>query len=187
MQHIRFRPSDFILGALLSVATVVALVGCGATTTSATTTSASPTMAPSPTPDVAGARAAALSIFYALPNQTPEIWSTCSQRSSNFADCPFSPTVVARLNYLSSIGFGADFGGCGVDYITGTQNGLSTAPEALSAVANADGSVSVVIRRGASVPNFTATMTLENGRWLASDLASGTGPSASMFSTKPNC
>jgi hypothetical protein len=30
-------------------------------------------------------------------------------------------------------------------------------------------------------------MTLQNGVWLATDLASGTGPSASIFSAKPNC
>jgi len=35
--------------------------------------------------------------------------------------------------------------------------------------------------------NFTATMVDGNGAWLATDLASGTGPSASIFSSRPNC
>jgi hypothetical protein len=30
-------------------------------------------------------------------------------------------------------------------------------------------------------------MTPENSTWLATDLASGTGPSSSIFSAKPNC
>jgi hypothetical protein len=30
-------------------------------------------------------------------------------------------------------------------------------------------------------------MTKQNGTWLASDLASGAGPAASIFSTNPNC
>jgi len=95
-----------------------------------------------------------------------------------------------RLNYLSSIGYFGDAppsGVCGEDYITGTQNGLFVAPQVVSAVANASSSVTVVIQRGPPPPDFTATMTLENGLWLASDLASGTGPAASIFSAKPNC
>ena len=98
--------------------------------------------------------------------------------------------LIARLNQLSSIGYFGDAppsGVCGEDYITGTQNGLFVAPQVLSAIANANGSVTVVIRRGPPPPDFTVTMTLENGTWLATDLASGTGPSASIFSAKPNC
>jgi hypothetical protein len=30
-------------------------------------------------------------------------------------------------------------------------------------------------------------MSIENGTWLASDLASGTGAAASIFAAKPNC
>jgi ABC-type Fe3+-hydroxamate transport system substrate-binding protein len=166
------------LGALLLAAATVALAGCGSTTTAA----ASPT----PTPDVAAASAAALTIFFAA-GQTPEVWLPCSARGSNFADCPFSAAVIAGLNHLTSIGFGGDATGCGEDYITGTQNGLNRAPQVLSAVADANGSVTVVIQRGPPPPNFTVTMTRDNGHWVASDLASGTGPSASMFSAKPNC
>ena len=96
--------------------------------------------------------------------------------------------MKARLAELNSKGFGSDVPpGCGEDYITGTQNGLNTAPHVVSAVANATGKVTVVIRRGSPPPDFTVTMTNESGTWLASDLASGTGPEASIFSTKPNC
>jgi hypothetical protein len=97
--------------------------------------------------------------------------------------------LIARLNHLSSIGYFGDAppGVCGEDYITGTQNGLFVAPQVLSATANANGSVTVVIRRGPPPPDFTVTMTLENNTWLATNLASGTGTSASIFSDKPNC
>jgi hypothetical protein len=173
------------LGALLAVAVVtVTLAGCGGTTTAATS---SATPVPAPTPDVAAASAAALTIFFAVPGQTPEVWLPCSAHAANFADCPFSAAVIAGLNHLTSIGFGGDATGCGEDYITGTQNGLNRAPHVLSAVADASGSVTLVIQRGPPPPNFTVTMTRENGYWVASDLASGTGPDASMFSAKPNC
>ena len=167
---------------LIWAMSVVALAGCGAGTPTTSVSSSTPT------PDVAAARTAAMTIFFALPGQTPEVWVPCSSRASDFADCPFSAVVKARLAELSSKGFGSDVPpGCGEDYITGTQNGLNTAPHVLSAVANATGNVTVVIRRGSPPPDFTATMTNESGTWLASDLASGTGPAASIFSTKPNC
>jgi hypothetical protein len=176
------RPS--FLGVLLVAATAVTLAGCGATTTSSTS---SATSTPTATPDVAAARTVALTIFFALPGQTPEVWLPCSARAGNFADCPFSAAVIAGLNHLTSIGFGGDATGCGEDYITGTQNGLNTAPQVLSAVADTNGNVTVVIQRGPPPPNFTVTMTRENGHWVALDLASGSGPTASMFSAKPNC
>lgn len=173
------------LGVLISAAAVVALAGCGAAT--ATNSVSSPT--PIPTPDVAAAQTAALTIFYPLPGQVPEVWTPCSARASDFAECPFSAKVKGRLVELGSSGYFGDAppGMCGEDYITGTQNGLFTAPQVLSAVAGATGSVTVVIQRGLPPPNFTVTMTNENGTWLASDLASGTGDSASIFSAKPNC
>jgi len=68
---------------------------------------------------------------------------------------------------------------------------LFVAPVVVSAVPSADGSVSVVIQRqggrGVVLPNLTAVMTDENGTWLATDLASGAGPGASIFSASPNC
>jgi hypothetical protein len=183
LRVIAMPPTMTFIRALLPVVSVVALVGCGATT--ATTSVSSPT----PTPDMAAARTAALTTFFALPGQAPEVWVPCSSRASDFADCPFSAAVKARLADLGSSGYFADAppGVCGEDYITGTQNGLNTAPQVLSAVADASGSVTVVIQRGPPPPNFTVTMTLENGLWLASDLASGTGPAASILSAKPNC
>jgi hypothetical protein len=98
--------------------------------------------------------------------------------------------LIARLDQLSSAGYFGDAppsGVCGEDYITGTQNGLFVAPQVLSANANPNGTVTVVIRRGSPPPDFTVTMGFANGTWLATDLASGTGPSASVFSAKPNC
>jgi len=167
---------------LVAAAAIAILAACGTTVVSSGTTPS-----PTATPDVAAARTAALTIYYAAPGQPPPVWLPCSARAADFADCPFSAKVIAGLNHLTSIGFGSDATGCGEDYITGTQNGLNTAPEVLSAVADANGNVIVVIRRGPPPPNFTVTMTSENGRWLATDLASGTGPDASMFSAKPNC
>lgn len=156
------------------------LVGCGSSPTSNVSSS-------TPTPDVTAARAAALTIIVPVPNATG-VWGGCAQIASNFGACPFAPVLIARLNYLSSIGFGNDVTGCGEDYITGTHNGLFVAPQVLSTTANADGSVTVVIQRGASSPpSLAAVMTNQNGTWLATDLASGTGPSASIFSAKPNC
>jgi hypothetical protein len=130
-----------------------------------------------------------MTIFYTIPGQTPSIWGPCSQRASDFADCPFAPVIKARLVALQSAGFFSDAppGVCGEDYITGTQNGLFAAPAALSATPQPNGDVVVVINRGSPPPNFTVTMTSMSGTWLATDLASGTGASASIFSTKPNC
>jgi len=177
------------VGVLIPVLAVLALAGCGSTPTAATPSATPASPAPSPTPDTAAASAAALTIFYALPGQDPEVWVPCSQRAGDFALCAFSAAVKTRLTQLSSSGYFGDAppGVCGEDYITGTQNGLFTAPKVLSAVANADGSVTVVIQRGPPPPDFTATMTLDNGTWLATDLASGSGPTASVFSAKPNC
>jgi hypothetical protein len=182
MKHLSFRPTELASRALLVVAASVVLAGCGANPTAATSGAN-----PSPTPDVASARAAALTIFVKAPNLPPDVWSSCSESAANFAACPFSPAVVAGLNHLRAIGFGSDATGCGEDYLTGTQNGLNTEPQVLSTVAGEDGNVNVVIRRGPSIPDLTVTMTMTDGRWLASDLASGSGPSASLFSAKPNC
>jgi hypothetical protein len=170
--------------ALLVAAAAVTLAGCGATVTAATS-SATPTATPAP--DVAAARTAALTIFAAVPGQTPEVWAPCSARASNFADCPFSAAVIDGLNHVTTSGFENDATGCGEDYITATQNGLNTAPQVLSAVAEANGNITIIIQRGPISPAFTVTMTREDGKWVATDLASGTGPNASLFSAKPNC
>jgi len=167
----------------LVAATALAIVGCGSPGATSNASNSSPTQ----TPDVASARAAALTIFFALPGQTPKVWLPCSARAQNMSDCPFTSAVKDRLNALSAAGFGSDAPpGCGEEYITATQNGLFTEPQVLSASAEPDGRVQVVMARVLS-PNLTATMTVESGAWLASDLASGSGPSASIFSAKPNC
>ena len=149
-----------------------------------------PTASTTPTPhpvDVTAARQAALGLFVADPS-TPGHWYPCSN-ADNWAACPLTPTVKARLADLTSSGYFSDgHGGCGEEYISGTQNGLWNAPKALSAVAGASGSVTVVIQRGPSPPpNLTAVMSIESGTWLASDLASGKGAAASIFAAKPNC
>lgn len=181
-------PIPFV-GAVLAVIALVALSGCGAT--SAATGSASPAISPvtSPSPHVEAARSAAATIIIPIPGSNGA-WGGCAQLASDFAGCPFAPALIARLNYLSSTGYFGDAGPagvCGEDYLTATQNGLFAAPQILSATAKADGTVAVVIDRGSPHPNLTATMTQQMGAWLATDLASGAGPSASIFSTKPNC
>ncbi len=150
-------------------------------------TSPSPAKAPEPVlpADVAGAQRAAFGLFVADPS-LPGHWDSCSN-VDNWAACPLSVTVKARLAELTSRGYFSDAGGCGEDYISGTQNGLFNAPKVLSADAAGNGRVTVVIQRAPSRPDLSAVMTKENGTWLASDLASGTGPAASIFSTKPNC
>jgi hypothetical protein len=171
-------------GALASVMAIAILAGCGGP--SATSTAASPTPTPTPTPaDVAGAERSALGLFLIDPT-APNHWVACSN-SDSWAACPLTGPVKDRLAALTSSGFFGDAGGCGEEYISGTQNGLPSPPQVVSEHMEADGSVSVVIKREASRPNLTAVMSLEGDAWLASDLASGTGPAASIFSSKPNC
>ncbi len=57
------------------------------------------------------------------------------------------------MDRMTSVGFGVDATGCGEDYITGTQNGLMIAPQVLSAIADSNGDVTVVIQRGPPPPN----------------------------------
>jgi len=134
--------------------------------------------------DVAAAKRSALALFVADRSQ-PGHWYPCSN-ADEWAACPLSATVKARLADLTSSGYFSDGGGCGEEYISGTQNGFNNAPQVLSAVAGGNGSVTVVIQRSSS-SNLTAVMTTENATWLASDLASGAGLAASIFSAKPNC
>ncbi len=175
------RPLAKFFRALLPAVALVAFVGCGSPTTSS---------ASNPAPSsagVAGARQAALGLF--VKDGPPGHWNACSN-SDNWAACPLSATVKARLASLTSRGYFADVppGKCGEEYISGTQNGLNQAPTVLSTLAESNGSVTVVIQRGpSSPPNLTAVMTDQNGTWLAADLASGMGASASIFSVQPNC
>ena len=186
MRHIGSRPIGYVAIALAAM-TLVALAGCGATS-SATTSAPAASPVSSATPDVAAARLAAAAIIVPIPGSNG-VWGGCAQLAADFGACPFAPVLIARLKYLSSTGYFGDAppGVCGEDYLTATQNGLFVAPQILSATAAANGSVTVVIDRGSPQPNFTATMDQVNGAWLAVDLASGTGPSASIFSARPNC
>ena len=177
------------IGVVIALLTLGALCACGAT--SSATTSTSPVTSPmaSPTPDVAAARTAAATIIVPIPG-SDGVWGGCAQMAGDFAACPFAPALIARLKDLSSSGYFGDAGPsavCAEDYLTATQNGLFAAPQILSATAETDGRVTVVIDRGSPQPNLTVTMTQQNAAWLATDLASGSGPSASIFSAKPNC
>jgi hypothetical protein len=167
-----------VLRVLFLAAGAKAMVGCGA----ATATPGASSSTPNPV-DVAGAQRAALGLFVENPSYAGN-WLPCGWNEST---CPLSATVKARLVYLGSTGFGSDVNGCGEDYITGTQNGMFNAPKVLSASAENNANVTVVISRVPLRPNLTAVMTEGNGVWLATDLASGAGPSASIFSAKPNC
>ena len=164
---------------LLAMA-VVMLCACGGPAG----TTGGPSPSPTPT-DVAEAERTALGLFLVDPT-VPNHWVACSN-SDNWAACPLADAVKQRLATLASQGFFGDAGGCGEEYLTGTQNGLDSAPAVVSATPSDDGKVSVVMSRAPSRPNLTAVMGLEGDAWLALDLASGTGPSASIFSTKPNC
>jgi hypothetical protein len=180
---------------------LMAATACGstaATTTRQATNEAAPvSMTPSPAPsphpvDVAAAKTSALALFVKFPvvlndPQAGYGWSGGPSSASHM-----SAQVTTRFGVLQRAGFFSDgAGGCGIDYISHTQNGLFIAPVVESAIVRADGSVAVVIHRqgsgGVVLPNLTAAMTDENGTWLAADLASGTGPSASIFSATPNC
>jgi len=168
---------------LLSVAGVVVLIGCGATPGTTSASSPSPSAG-----NAADAKKAALGLFVADPSTTNH-WTACSN-ADNWVACPLSPTVKARLADLTSKGYFGDVGGCGEEYISGTQNGFNNAPQVLSAIAGDSGAVAVVIQRSAAdprSPNLTAVMAQASGKWLATDLASGTGANASIFSPKPNC
>lgn len=132
---------------------------------------------------------AAATVIVPIPGSNG-VWGGCAQLAVDYGACPFAPALIARLNYLSSTGYFGDAGPagvCGEDYLTATQNGLFAAPQIVSATGEADGTVVVVISRGSPRPNLTVTMAKLMGAWLATDLASGTGPSASIFSAKPDC
>jgi hypothetical protein len=97
----------------------------------------------------------------------------------------------ARLVQLQHSDFFTDgpLGHCGEDYMVGGQDGLQQAPTVLSARANADGTVTVVVRRfpNEQSSDLTVTMTKVGGRWYATDLLRGSGTNASIFSKVPHC
>jgi hypothetical protein len=154
-------------------------------------TAASTTPTPQPV-DVAAAQQAALALFVKAPldlnnPQTGYMWSGGPSSASHM-----SAQLNTRFGVLQQAGFFSDAaGGCGIDYISHTQNGLFIAPAVVSTTLRADSSVTVAIHRqgseGVVLPDLTAVMTDDNGTWLAADLASGTGAAASIFSASPNC
>lgn len=162
----------------------------------ATTSVAVPTATGSPRPtttepssgDLAAAGQSALGLFEKVPRKDGDpaagyLWGPASDASAHL-----SREVVARLAALRSSGHFSDRV-CAADYFTGTMNLLDAAPTVVSAHGEANGTVTVVIRRPASPPppDLTLVMTHRNGVWLATQLASGSGPSASIFAAKPNC
>jgi uncharacterized protein YceK len=159
--------------------------------TATVTTAVRPTPAPAASTfsgDVTAAVQAALGLYEKVPRNPQDasagyVWGPASDTTGHL-----SPAVTARLDALRGSGYFGDRV-CAEDYLTGTQNGLLAAPTVLSAHEDPGGTVTVVIRRPATPapPDLTVVMTHRNGVWLASDLASGSGPSASIFATKPHC
>jgi hypothetical protein len=138
--------------------------------------------------DVTAAAKAALGLFEKVPRNSNDpaagyLWGPVSDLTGHL-----SRDIVARLAALHSSGFFSDRV-CPVDYFTGTQQLLEAAPTVVSAHGNAGGTVTVVIRRPVTParPDLTLVMTQREGVWLATQLASGSGPSASIFAAKPNC
>jgi hypothetical protein len=160
-------------------------------TPSTATTAPGPTPAPAASTssgDVTAAVQAALGIYEKAPRNRQDasagyVWGPVSDTTGHL-----TPAVTARLDALRGSGYFSDRV-CAEDYVTGTQNGLPAAPTVRSAHQDPGGTVTVVIRRPATPapPDLTVVMTHRNGVWLASDLASGSGPSASIFATKPHC
>jgi hypothetical protein len=106
---------------------------------------------------------------------------------------PMSYGLHARLWWLQMHSYFDDEPGhCGWDYMVASQNGLWTAPRVVSARANADSTVTIVVARdepGVRDPSrdLAVIMTKIGNRWYATDLLRGTGPNASIFSKAPHC
>src|SRR5690349_565282 len=103
---VRIDHSPTILGAVLSAVSAVTLAACGASNAAAP----SPTPSSVPVADVTAAKQAALRLFTADPSVAGH-WDPCSN-SDNWAACPLSASVKARLADLISKGYFGDRGGC---------------------------------------------------------------------------
>ena len=172
-------PSAAPSAASLSVARSTATTAVGTTPAPAAGTSSG---------EVTAAVRSALGLFEKVPRNPQDasagyVWGPVSDTTGHL-----SASVAGRLAALRSSGYFSDRI-CAEDYLTGTQNGLPAAPTVVSAHGDTAGTVTVVIRRPATPapPDLTVVMAHRNGVWLAADLASGTGPSASIFATKPHC
>ena len=138
--------------------------------------------------DVTAAVRSALALFEKVSRQPNDpaagyLWGPASDPTGHL-----SRDVAARLAALHGSGyFSARV--CAADYFTGSQNLLDAAPTVVSANRDASGTVTVVLRRPVTParPDLTLVMTHRNGVWVATELATGSGPSASIFSAKPNC
>jgi hypothetical protein len=137
---------------------------------------------------VTAAVQSALGLFEKVPRNPNdpaggEVWFSVDDFTGHL-----SPEVIARMAALHRSGYFSDRV-CAAEYFTGTQNGLDNAPTIVSAHGDAGGTVTVVIRRPVTPvrPDLMLVMTRRNGVWLATELATGGGPSASIFAAKPNC
>jgi len=162
-------------------------------TPSVTVTPTTPTASPTPSAlgraDIAAATAAVLHLYSRSPNNVNDpsagyIWSSAISNPTS----PVSTALRARLNWLNDHDY-FDDRHCGEDYIDGNQVGLTGTPKAISATANPDGTVTVVIRGylNDDYRDLTVVMSKIQWTWLATDLRRGTGPNASIFSSHPNC
>lgn len=162
-----------------------------ASTSSAAFTAPSPPSATTSGPssgDVTAAVQSALGLFEKIPRNPEQpsagyMWGPAGDTSGHL-----SRDVVARLAALHNIGYFSDRV-CAADYFTGSQNLLPAAPTVVSAHGDAGGTVTVVIRRPVSPPrpDLTVVMSRDNGVWRAIQLATGEGPSSSIFAARPNC
>ena len=171
-----------LIRALLSASAAVTLAACGAASPPAGSGSSHSAV------DVAGAKQAALTLFVQVDSNT-NVWIPCPS-SDGYATCPLSAAVKDRLVALDRANYfySGPGGRCAGDFISNSTNGLQKEPSVISAVAGSNGTVTVVIERAnTSIPNLTAVMSREDQRWVAIDLQSGSGPSASVFATNPNC
>ena len=138
--------------------------------------------------DVAAAVRSALGLFEKVPRNPNDpasgyLWGPASDTTGHL-----SREVAARLAALHSGGHFSDRV-CAVDYFTRSQNLLEAAPTVVSAQGELGGAVTVVIRRPVTpaAPDLSVVMTRRDGVWLAIDLATGSGPSASIFAASPQC
>ena len=138
--------------------------------------------------DVTAAVQSALGLYEKVPRNpndpaAGDVWFSVDDFTGHL-----SPDVIARLDALHRSGYFSDRV-CAAEYFTGTQNGLDKAPTIVSAHGDAGGTVTVVIRRPVTPvrPDLMLVMTRRNGVWLATELATGGGPSASIFAAKPSC
>lgn len=140
------------------------------------------------TPSTLPAVLATLQFFGPSQDDSQIHWQACTYiyvyRSGY---CPLTTPVSTRLiqlvNYIESAP-------CGEQYLSAAPFSSPDLPTFtfLAVHLESNGNVTIVIQRPPARPDLTVTMTQQlDGTWLASDLASGTGPSSSIFSSPPNC